>query len=67
MGAKAREPWCTSVRVLVTGASGFIGRALAQALLRQGHEVVCAARGPPRMAGACEALPVDLARVPPAN
>jgi uncharacterized protein YbjT (DUF2867 family) len=53
------------VRVLVTGASGFIGRAVAQALLRQGHEVVCAARRPqPLGDGACETLAVDLARVP---
>lgn len=56
------------MRVLVTGASGFIGRALAQALLWQGHEVVCAARRPQRMGGgACETLPVDLARVPLAD
>lgn len=55
-----------TVRVLVTGASGFIGRAVVQALLRQGHEVVCAARRPQGLAGA-EALPVDLARVPPVN
>jgi uncharacterized protein YbjT (DUF2867 family) len=56
------------VRVLVAGASGFIGRAVVQALLREGHEVVCAARRPQRAAAnACQALPVDLARVPPAS
>src|SRR5688572_30142660 len=56
------------VRVLVTGASGFIGRAVAQALLRQGHEVVCAARRPqPLGDGACETLAVDLACVPNAD
>jgi uncharacterized protein YbjT (DUF2867 family) len=55
------------VRVLVTGASGFIGRAVAEALLRQGHDVVCAARRPQSFAVAarqCDTLPVDLAQVP---
>jgi uncharacterized protein YbjT (DUF2867 family) len=60
-----------TVRVLVTGASGFIGRAVAEALLRQGHEVVCAARHPRPPAedsrGQCEALTVDLGQVPPAH
>lgn len=32
------------VRVLLTGASGFIGRRLAEALDREGHEVICAGR-----------------------
>src|SRR5690349_13182307 len=32
------------MRVLVAGASGFIGRAVAQALAREGHEVVGASR-----------------------
>ena len=32
------------MRVLVTGAGGFIGGHLARALLDQGHEVVCADR-----------------------
>lgn len=54
------------MRVLVMGASGFIGGAVVQALLGQGHQVVCAARRPQPPAGA-EALPVDLARVPPAR
>jgi uncharacterized protein YbjT (DUF2867 family) len=31
--------------VLLTGASGFIGSHLAQALLAAGHDVVCAVRG----------------------
>lgn len=34
------------MRVLVLGASGFIGLRVALALVRQGHEVVCGARRP---------------------
>jgi uncharacterized protein YbjT (DUF2867 family) len=58
------------VRVLVTGASGFIGGALVDALLHGGHEVVCAARRPPSVPASpahCTPLPVDLAQVPPAQ
>ncbi|MBP2648132.1 MAG: epimerase, partial [Gemmatimonadetes bacterium] len=32
------------MRVLVTGAGGFVGRTLCQELLRQGHEVLGALR-----------------------
>ena len=32
--------------VLLTGASGFIGRHLAEAMLAAGHQVVCATRSP---------------------
>lgn len=32
------------MRILLTGASGFIGQHLLQALLAEGHHVVCAAR-----------------------
>ena len=39
------------MRILLTGASGFIGRHLLHALLAEGHHVVCAVRRPPREAG----------------
>jgi len=32
------------MRILLTGASGFIGQHLLQALLAEGHHVVCAVR-----------------------
>jgi uncharacterized protein YbjT (DUF2867 family) len=55
------------VRVLITGATGFIGGAVARALLQQGHELVCAVREPERLQlgqGAWRAVPMDLAQVP---
>lgn len=55
------------MRVLVTGATGFIGRALVAALLRAGHAVVCASRRPRPADGEqpwCEPLAVDFAAVP---
>ena len=50
------------MRVLVTGASGFIGRAVAHALRQRGHQVVRGLRHPP--AGDADALQVDFAMVP---
>ena len=58
------------MRVLMTGATGFIGRALALALLRQGHELVCAVRDPARLdlgEGRWQALQADLSQLPSAG
>ena len=33
------------MRVLVTGATGYIGKRIIPLLLEQGHTVVCAVRG----------------------
>lgn len=55
------------MRVLMTGATGFIGGALARALLAQGHELVCAVREPARLSlpgTRWQALACDLAQVP---
>ena len=50
------------MRVLLTGASGFIGRAVAHALRARGHAVVPALRHPP--AGARDVVQADFASVP---
>ena len=50
------------MRVLLTGASGFIGRAVAQALRARGHTVVPVLRHPP--AGAADVVQADFAGVP---
>lgn len=50
------------MRILLTGATGFIGRAVAQALRARGHTVVRALRHP--QPGAQDALQADFAAVP---
>jgi uncharacterized protein YbjT (DUF2867 family) len=50
------------MRVLLTGASGFIGRAVAQALRQRGHAVVRALRHPPGHDP--DTLQVDFATAP---
>jgi len=46
----------TALRVLVTGASGFLGRAVAAELVAAGHEVSCFQRRPSGVAGARDLL-----------
>ncbi|HWI84113.1 SDR family oxidoreductase [Ramlibacter sp.] len=53
------------MRILVTGATGFIGQAVVAALVRAGHTVVCASRHPRADAPQREPLAVDFAAVPP--
>ena len=57
------------MRVLLTGATGLIGGAIARALLQRGHEVVCAVRDPSRLPpdANVRALPVDLSAMPGAD
>lgn len=58
------------MRILLTGASGFIGGALARALLTRGHELVCVVRHPARLAlgpGPWRALQADFSEPPPAR
>jgi nucleoside-diphosphate-sugar epimerase len=44
------------VKVLVTGASGFLGRAVAATVAAAGHDVVCFQRRPSGVAGVADAL-----------
>ncbi|MES2483911.1 MAG: SDR family oxidoreductase [Pseudomonadota bacterium] len=51
----------------MTGATGFIGRAIARALLDAGHDLVCAVRKPDRLdlgPGHWRAIEADFATVP---
>jgi uncharacterized protein YbjT (DUF2867 family) len=48
------------VRILVTGATGFVGRALTAALDEAGHEVVAGTRRPGRYQGTGEAVALDV-------
>ncbi len=47
------------MRVLVTGATGTIGRATVRALVRRGHDVVCFVRPRPAPAAAPAAAPAE--------
>jgi NAD(P)-dependent dehydrogenase (short-subunit alcohol dehydrogenase family) len=48
--------WIDGARVLVAGATGVLGRALAEGLHEQGARVVAAGRDPDRLAEVAEAL-----------
>lgn len=51
------------MRILVTGASGFLGQAIVATLLAAGHEVVaCVHRRPVRLPAGAETLAVDYMR-----
>jgi uncharacterized protein YbjT (DUF2867 family)/uncharacterized membrane protein YphA (DoxX/SURF4 family) len=56
------------MRVLIAGASGFVGRHLVEAFAARGHEIICAGRRPPRDApnGCLQTVTMDFA-VPAAD
>lgn len=47
-------------RILLAGATGYIGRAVARALARRGHSVVALVRAPDEGLEACEQRSVDV-------
>jgi uncharacterized protein YbjT (DUF2867 family) len=51
------------MRILITGASGLVGEALAHALTARGHQVIAAVRDPQRMAAPAPML-LALGRCP---
>jgi uncharacterized protein YbjT (DUF2867 family) len=53
------------MRILITGATGFIGSALAARLEAEGHEVVSVSRS--RTGGHAQHFSIDMARAPPAD
>jgi uncharacterized protein YbjT (DUF2867 family) len=58
-----------AMRVLLTGATGLIGGAIARELLLRGHQLVCAVRDPARLrlGDQANAFAVDLSFVPDAE
>ena len=56
------------MKIAVTGATGFIGRPLVEALAAQGHEIIAAARHAPENAwlGNVRFVPFDMMRDDPA-
>ena len=55
-GRPGRPAGSGAVRVVVGGASGYVGRALAASLSADGHEVVALSRGPARASAPCPAV-----------
>ena len=62
------------MKILLTGATGYIGKRLLPALLKEGHEVICCVRDKNRFhlnidfnAGKVSILEVDFLKDPPKN
>lgn len=56
------------MKILLTGADGFIGRRLQAELLARGHDLLCLSRRPPQPlgpTGRCRRVQWDLAAPPP--